>query len=183
MDAVPDQPTAATRRPEASRRPERGPRPFRSRGVVGAVLLLASTTLLAGCREDPAPEVAFRSSEVTAGLDLPFAEIARHGDLLFLSGMVGVEPGTLELVEGGLESEARRALENIRLMLAEVGATPGDVLRCTVMMDDIGQWTRFNEVYVEFFGEHRPARSAFGADGLALGAAVEIECVAAAPSG
>ena len=183
MDTVPAHRAEAARRPEATRRCQAEPGPFRSPVVAGAFLLLAATALLSGCGDGPGPGVAFRSSGVTAGLDLPFSEVVRHGDLLFLSGMVGVEPGSLELVEGGLEAEARRALENIRLMLAEVGATPDDVLRCTVMMDDIGQWSRFNEVYTGFFGEHRPARSAFGADGLALGAAVEIECVAAAPSG
>lgn len=133
--------------------------------------------------EDTGPDVEFTSSELSAYLDLPFSEVARHGDLLFLSGMIGIEPGTTNLVSGGLEAEARRALENIRLMLAEVGAAPSDVLRCTIMMDDIDAWARFNEVYTEFFGEHRPARSAFGADGLALGAAVEIECVASRPAG
>lgn len=148
-----------------------------------AVLALPLLSLVTGCREDAGPRTAFVSSEVTGELDLPFSEAARHGDLLFLSGMIGIEPGTLELVPGGLEAEARRALENIRLMLAEVGATPDDVLRCTVMMDDIEDWSRFNRVYVDFFGDHRPARSAFGADGLALGAAVEIECVAAVPAG
>lgn len=148
-----------------------------------AVLALPFLTLMSGCREDAGPRTAFISSEVTRDLGLPFVEAARHGDLLFLSGMVGIEPGTMELVPGGLEAEARRALENLRLTLEEAGAAPDDVLKCTVMMDDIEAWSRFNEVYVDFFGSHRPARSAFGADGLALDAAVEIECVAAVPSG
>lgn len=170
-------------------------RPLSHRPVVAC--LLATALLLPACQgeripgssegpPDPSertPGPTFATSEVTRGLGLPFSEVARHGDFLFLSGMVGVRPGTTDLVEGGLEAEARRALENLRLMLAEVGAGPEDVLRCTVMIDDIGQWARFNEVYVEFFGDHRPARSAFGADGLALGAAVEIQCTAAAPGG
>lgn len=156
---------------------------MRRRILHPALLLLASVPALVGCQETSSARSAFHTSEVTGDLDLPFSEVARHGDLLFLSGMIGIEPGTLELVPGGLEAEARRALENIRLMLAEVDATPDDVLRCTVMMDDIEQWSRFNQVYVDFFGDHRPARSAFGADGLALGAAVEIECVAAVPAG
>lgn len=97
--------------------------------------------------------------------------------------MVGTRPGTLELVPGGLEAEAGQALENIRLMLQAAGASIEDVVKCTVMLDDMSQWSAFNEVYVEFFGDHRPARSAFGADGLALGAAVEVECIAAVPGG
>jgi len=152
-------------------------------------------TTLTGCAapaDSPAtdaPAVAqapstpeFGTSELTAGLGLPFSEFARVGDLIFLSGMIGMKPGTLELVEGGFEAESRQALANIDLMLRAAGASRTDVLKCTVMLDDMAQWPRFNQIYMEFFGEHRPARSAFGADGLALGAAVEIECIAAAPA-
>lgn len=127
--------------------------------------------------------VRFNESDLTGGLGLPFSESARVGDLLLLSGMVGTRPGTLELVPGGLEAEAGQALENIRLMLQAAGASIEDVVKCTVMLDDMSQWSAFNEIYVEFFGDHRPARSAFGADGLALGAAVEVECIAAVPGG
>jgi reactive intermediate/imine deaminase len=123
------------------------------------------------------------TSQVTEGLDLPFSEAVRIGDLIILSGMVGNRPGTLELVPGGMEAEARQALENVRTVLAASGASPRDVVKCTVMLDDIGQWGVFNQVYSEFFGGHRPARSAFGADGLALGAALELECMALAPPG
>lgn len=138
---------------------------------------------LAPAQETASPTFQFNDSDLTRGLGLPFSESAQIGDLLLLSGMVGTRPGTLELVPGGLEAEARQALENIRLMLQVAGASIEDVLKCTVMLDDMSQWSAFNEVYVEFFGDHRPARSAFGADGLALGAAVEVECIAAAPRG
>jgi reactive intermediate/imine deaminase len=129
------------------------------------------------------PEVEFISSEVTDGLNLPFADAVRIGDLIILSGMVGNRPGTLELVPGGMEAEARQALENVRTVLAAAGASPTDVVKCMVMLDDIGQWGAFNQVYTEFFQGHRPARSAFGAEGLALGAALELECMALAPAG
>jgi len=129
------------------------------------------------------PEAEFISSAVTNGLNLPFADAVRIGDLIILSGMVGNRPGTLELVPGGMEAEARQALENVRTVLAASGASPADVVKCTVMLDDIGQWGAFNQVYTDFFQGHRPARSAFGADGLALGAALELECMALAPSG
>ena len=121
------------------------------------------------------------NSRVTEGLDLPFSEAVRVGDVLFLSGMIGIKPGTMELVPGGLEPEARQALENIRTTLEAAGSTVRDIVKCTVMLDDIGQWDTFNRVYMDFFGGYRPARSAFGADGLALGAAVEVECLATAP--
>lgn len=126
-------------------------------------------------------EPRFIGSSVTEGLELPFSEAVRVGDLLILSGMIGIRPGSMELVSGGLEPQSRQALENIRATLAAAGAEVTDIVKCTVMLDDISQWDTFNRVYVDFFGEHRPARSAFGAEGLALDAAVEIECLAVAP--
>jgi len=125
-------------------------------------------------------ETEYYSSSLTEGLGLPFSEAARVGNVVFLSGMIGVRPGTLDLVPGGLEEEAWQTLENIGIILEEIGATRDDVVKCTVMLDDMAQWGRFNDIYVEFFGDHRPARSAFGADGLALGATVEVECIATA---
>jgi reactive intermediate/imine deaminase len=122
--------------------------------------------------------VEYLGSAVTEGLELPFSDAVRIGDLVILSGMIGTRPGTLDLVPGGLEAEARQALENIGTVLEAAGGSPADIVKCTVMLDDIGEWSTFNLVYAEFFQEHRPARSAFGADGLALGAAVEIECTA-----
>ncbi|MGD8278901.1 MAG: RidA family protein [Gemmatimonadota bacterium] len=159
-----------------------------------AALTLAACTGLGACsapsaaptaRESVTPAAMaapeFGTSELTAGLGLPFSEFARVGDLIFLSGMIGTKPGTLELVDGGFEAESRQALENIDLMLRAAGASRTDVLKCTAMLDDMSLWPRFNQIYGEFFGNHRPVRSAFGTDGLAIGAAVEIECIAAAP--
>ena len=146
------------------------------RGVV-ALAALAALTACAGAE----PRKEHIASALTAGLDLPFSEVVRVDDMLYLSGMVGIQPGTMTLVEGGLEPEARQTMENIRAMLGAAGASLDDVVRCLVMLDDISQWSRFNAIWVEYFGDVRPARSAIGADGLALGAAVEIECIAHAP--
>lgn len=110
---------------------------------------------------------------------LPFSEAVRVGDLLFLSGQVGTRPGTDELVPGGIEAEARQTMENIRATLDAHGYSMRDVVKCTVMLADISEWGTFNSVYVTFFDGRYPARSAFGADGLALGARVEVECIAA----
>ncbi len=111
--------------------------------------------------------------------DLPFSEAVLVGDTLYLSGQIGVVPGTLELVPGGIEPEARRTLENIRLVLEAHAFSLADVVKCTVMLADIAEWGTFNQVYAEFFDAGRyPARSALGANGLALGARVEVECIA-----
>ena len=110
---------------------------------------------------------------------LPFSEAVRVGGTLYLSGQIGVVPGTLDLVPGGIEEEARQTMENIRTSLQAHGYTMRDVVKCTVMLADMSEWAAFNEVYRTFFAGRYPARSALGANGLALGARVEVECIAA----
>ena len=112
---------------------------------------------------------------------LPFTPAVRVDDTLYLSGQVGVKPGSLELVPGGIEAEARQTLENVKAVVEANGLTMQDVVKCTVMLEDIAEWGTFNEVYVTFFEAPYPARSAFGADGLALGARAEVECLAVYP--
>ena len=84
----------------------------------------------------------------------------------------------MDLVPGGIEAESRRTMENIRLTLEAHGASMDDVVKCTVMLADISEWGTFNEIYKTFFKDRYPARSALGANGLALGARVEVECIA-----
>ena len=108
---------------------------------------------------------------------LPFSSAVRVGDLLFLSGQIGNKPdGSLPQ---GIEAQARQAMENIGAVLKGQGLAFGDLVKCTVMLDDMKDWPAFNKVYVTYFPDGQyPARSAFGADGLALGALLEVECIA-----
>lgn len=108
----------------------------------------------------------------------PFSEAVEAGGFVFLSGQIGTDPKTAELVEGGIEPQSRQTMENIKAALARRDLTFADVVKCTVMIDDMADWPAFNTVYAEYFDGEFPARSAFGADGLALGAAVEVECIA-----
>jgi reactive intermediate/imine deaminase len=110
---------------------------------------------------------------------LPFSAAVRYGDLLFVSGSIGNRPGTLELVPGGIEPETRQALDNIRATLELAGSSLGRVLKVTVFLADIEEYAAMNEVYREFFGAQPPARSTLAASGLAIGARVEIEVIAA----
>lgn len=110
------------------------------------------------------------------GQKLPFSESVQVGDLLILSGQIGSRPdGTLP---DGIEAQARQTMDNIGEALKHAGLEFGDVVKCTVMLDDMSEWGAFNKVYVTYFTDPAklPARSAFGADGLALGAKVEVEC-------
>jgi reactive intermediate/imine deaminase len=142
-------------------------------GVIFAAAMAAGATQAA---EPSAPQF-LNSGKVTSG-DLPFSEAVRHGHTLYLSGQIGVRPGSRELVPGGIRAEARQALENIRLVLEAHGRHTADLLKCTVMLADMAEWPALNEVWRDALSKPYPARSAFGATGLALGARVEIECLA-----
>ncbi len=111
---------------------------------------------------------------------VPFSEAVRVGDTYYLSGQVGVVPGKLALVPGGMENEARQTLENIGTVLARYGLGFDNVVKCTVMLADMSEWGAFNDIYRSYFTPPYPARSALGTNGLALDARVEVECIAAA---
>lgn len=112
--------------------------------------------------------------------NLPFSELVIVGDTLYLAGQIGNLPGTLDLAEGGIEGESRQVMENIKTSLEAHGYGMKNLVKCTVMLDDIGEWGSFNTVYAEFFEAGKfPARAAFGANGLALGARVEVDCIGA----
>jgi reactive intermediate/imine deaminase len=100
---------------------------------------------------------------------------------LYLSGQIGVVPGSLKLVPGGTTAEAKQTMLNIKTSLEAHGGTMADIVKCTVMLADMADWVSFNDVYKSFFTVRYPARSAFGANGLALGARVEVECMAVLP--
>jgi len=142
----------------------------------GATLLL--TFLMATAAQAGDGAVQFLDSGKVLPEGLPFSEAVRVGNTLYLSGQVGIQPGTLKLVPGGMEAEARQTLENIRTVLAAHGLSMRNVVKCTVMLADIQEWGTFNAIYAEYFEAPFPARSAFGANGLALGARLELECIA-----
>ena len=146
---------------------------------------LATATVLGLCFAAAAhagerPE--FLSSPDPAAAKLPFSEAVRSGDLLLLSGQIGTVPGADNaLAKGGIGPEAEQTLSNIRSVLERHGASMHDVVKCTVFLADIADWPAFNEVYRKHFSAPFPARSALAASGLALGAKVEVECIAQAP--
>jgi len=110
--------------------------------------------------------------------ELPFSKVVKVGNMLYLSGELGVKPGSLELVAGGIGPETRQTMENIRTTLMKNGSDMSKVVKCLVMLADINEWAAMNAVYRTFFRTPYPARSALGSSGLALGARVEIECMA-----
>ncbi|MBW1996837.1 MAG: RidA family protein [Deltaproteobacteria bacterium] len=121
------------------------------------------------------PGVEYLTSEQLKGL--PFSEAVRVGPMLYLSGQIGTD-GSMELVPGGITPETRQTMENIKATLERYGSSLDHVIKVTVMLADMSEWSEMNKVYVTYFPKHLPARSALGANGLAFGARVEIECVA-----
>lgn len=111
---------------------------------------------------------------------LPFSPAVRVGDILFMSGQIGQVPEGMDKHKDGFDAAVRGAMDSIGKVLKDNGLGFGHVVKCTVMLDDMADWPRFNAVYLPYFeGKRLPARSAFGADGLALGAPLEVECIAA----
>lgn len=128
-----------------------------------------------------AMEIRHLNSGLILPTNLPFSEAVRVGNTIYLSGQIGNKPGTLDLVAGGITAETRQVMENIKTTLEAHKLTLDNVVKCTVMLENMADWPAFNKVYATFFKPGRyPARSAFGSSGLALGAKAEVECVAVA---
>jgi len=149
----------------------------RHRLVVFAFAL--SVSVAASAAERAKPE--FMPSDDPARKDLPFSDAVRAGDLMFLSGQIGLDSATGKPVAGGIKAEARQALTQIKEILTRHGSSMSEVVKCTAFLADIAEWPAFNEVYGEFFKKPFPARSALAANGLARNARVEVECIAYAP--
>ena len=143
--------------------------------VVVAAALSWTTT-----HEETPMKITFLSSPTAEKLNLPFSEAVRVGDLLYLSGQLGNTPGTTTVVPGGIGPETRQTMENIKTALERHGSSMDRVVKCTVFLADIKEWAAMNETYRTFFTGKPPARSTIGTSGLALGARVEIECIAVA---
>lgn len=159
------------------------------------LVLLAS--VVAACARStpetsPAPSPAAQGTRITENgvtwitpygrPTRPFTPAVQVGNLLFLSGQIGTTASAQGgVVAGGIVPETRQTLQNIKDVLEKSGSSMDRVVKCTVFMADMREWDTMNEVYVTFFPRNKPARSALGTSGLALGARVEVECIAAVP--
>ncbi len=110
----------------------------------------------------------------------PYSQAVRAGDYLFCSGQIPLDPATMQLVEGDIEMQTRRALTNLQNVLEAAGSGLSRVVKTTVFMSDLNEFARMNAVYSEFFSDSPPARSTVQVAGLPRGAKIEIECIALA---
>ena len=136
---------------------------------------VAALVLLGACAPHAGPVVEFHPSPAAGG---PFSPSVRAGDLLFLSGVIGIDAGG-KMAPGGVRAEARLALENLKAELARQGLGMDRVVKCTVLMADMSEWAAMNEVYVTYFPGSKPARTAFAVAHLIFDARLELDCVAA----
>jgi reactive intermediate/imine deaminase len=151
------------------------------------ILIAAGCALTAACTVEapqPGEKIPVRPPiehiNITEPWPFPFSSAVKAGNLMFVSGQIGsrIENGKPVLVSGGLEAEARQTMDNIKAILERGGSSFDRVVKCSVMLADMKDWPKFNEIYAGYFPGRKPARSAWGANGLALGARVEVECIA-----
>jgi 2-iminobutanoate/2-iminopropanoate deaminase len=111
---------------------------------------------------------------------LPLSTAVQVGNVIYLSGQIGVFPGTRQLVDTGVTKQTQQTLDNIKAVLANAGSSMERVFKCTVFLSNIRDFDDMNRVYATYFPKDPPARSTVAGSGLALGAKVEIECLATA---
>ena len=124
-------------------------------------------------------KVCFKTQKGPAAVG-PYCTATIYGGMIFMSGMIGVNPQTGKAPEGGTLAQAEQAFENIKTVLAELGADTGDVLKTTVFLTNIADFSEVNKVYAEVFGPVYPARTCVEVSALPMGLSIEVECIAKA---
>jgi reactive intermediate/imine deaminase len=142
-----------------------------------AIVVLAVATLATGPLAAQGKEV-LKVPGAVAGL--PFSPVVKVGNVLYLSGQIGNVRGTRQLADTGIAGQTRQTLENIKATLTAAGSSMERVFKCTVFLASIADYAAMNAVYATYFSTEPPARSTVAGSGLALGARVEIECLALA---
>ena len=148
---------------------------------IQSLLLFVIPTALVAQQPTDTTRVEKKVIQVPGSLPgLPFSSAVRVGSVIYLSGQIGVLPGTRQLVDTGVVKQTQQTLENIKAVLAYAGSSMDRVFKCTVFLTKIADFEQMNGVYATYFPKDPPARSTVAGSGLALGARVEIECLALA---
>ena len=108
----------------------------------------------------------------------PYSQAIRSGETLYVSGCIGLVPGTKDFAKGGVEGETEQVMANMGAVLEAGGASFDDVVKTTVLLADMGDFAKVNTIYEKYLNTSKPARSCFAVKELPLGALVEIECIA-----
>ena len=142
------------------------------------IKFLSILILLSGCSNQNINDAEYYVSEISEQLNFPFSDAAVVGNIIYVSGQVGSKPGTREVVEGGISAETMQTLDNIKMILNDLGSNSDKIFKCLCMLEDINDYAEMNNAYTTFFlsRDNLPSRSTFAGSGLALGAKIEIEC-------
>ena len=124
-------------------------------------------------------KVCFKTQKGPAAVG-PYCTATIYDGMIFMSGMIGVNPQTGKAPEGGTLAQAEQAFENIKTVLAELGADTGNVLKTTVFLTNIADFSEVNKLYAEVFGPDYPARTCVEVSALPMGLSIEVECIAKA---
>lgn len=122
-------------------------------------------------------DIVFHPSHLEQKKNAPFSDAVETNGFIFLAGQIGFDYHVNKLVDGGIKEETKRAIENIKAVLEHHKLSLNNVVKCTVILSDINDFTAFNEVYIQYF-TNKPARTTFAASGLARNAKIEIEVMA-----
>lgn len=142
-------------------------------GALIAVIAAATSPSVA-----PPSEIIHHTNPVYEENGYPFSLAVEVDGWVYLSGALGTLPDSVELAPGGIEGESRQVMDNIQTTLEDLGLSMDRIVKCTIMIENMDEWPAFNAIYASYFDGSFPARSAFGADGLALGALIEVDCIA-----
>ena len=123
-------------------------------------------------------KVEYYSSDNNNKLNFPFSDASIVNNIIYVSGQVGSKPGSREIVKGGIGAETTQTLNNINMILNDLGVSSDNIFKCLCMLEDINDYAKMNNAYSKFFDDrdNLPSRSTFAGSGLALGAKIEIEC-------
>ena len=142
------------------------------------IKILSILIFLSSCSNEIHNDVEYFVSETSKELNFPFSDAAIVGNIIYVSGQIGSKPGTREVVEGGISAETTQTLNNIKMVLNDLGSNSDKIFKCLCMLEDINDYNEMNKAYTTFFNsrDNLPSRSTFAGSGLALGAKIEIEC-------
>lgn len=141
------------------------------------VILIVFSLLIPSCQENSS-EIMFHKSHEPSRANVPYSDAVETEDLLFLTGQIGKDHKAGSLVSGGIEAETKQVIENIKAVLEHHGLSLDQVVKCTVILKEIEDFSKFNSVYTQYFTK-KPARTTFAAAGLAGGASIEIDVIVA----
>ncbi|MBW8243396.1 Rid family detoxifying hydrolase [Muricauda oceani] len=142
--------------------------------TIWAILLIGLVTTTYA---QESTELIFHKSHEPKKQNAPYSDAVQAGNMYFLAGQIGMDQTTRTLVKGGIQKETEQAIKNIQDVLAQHGLTLDNVVKCTVILANIEDFSAFNEIYTQYFTK-KPARTTFAASGLAANAHIEIDVIA-----